>query len=293
MLAARLYPALDLSWPVHPVDDAIDRVMAEIDDCHPTAIEEHATGVRAFFASADDRDDAARRLMSACPEVAVSPLLVPDDQWAERSQAALTPVRVGRLIIRPPWAVAEHGAADASAITITIQPSMGFGTGHHQSTRLCLRCLQMVPLAGKSVIDIGTGSGVLAIAASKLGASRVAAVDVDPDALTSARENLDLNHATHAVELHLMDVAEHVKAPIAGGADVIAANLTGSLIERLAPLIARWLKPQGTLVASGFQVAEEEAVAGALRRAGLALVGHLAEDDWLAVTASPTRSIAR
>ena len=290
-MTSRSYPALDLSWAVRPADDHVEQVIAEIDDFHPTALEEHAAGIRAFFTTETDRDDAAVRIARSHPEITTVRELVSDESWAERSQSALKPVRVGRIVVRPPWA--EPDPAADGALTITIQPSMGFGTGHHQSTRLCLRCLQMVPLAGRTVIDIGTGSGVLAIAALRLGAARVIGLDVDPDALTSARENVELNAAATGVELRLMDVAENAPPPVPGGGDVITANLTGGLLERLAPLLARWLRPEGTLVASGFQLQEEDGVSSALRRAGISVVGRLVEDDWLAVTASPTRSTAR
>jgi len=290
-MTSRSYPALDLSWADRPADDHVERVIAEIDDFRPTALEERAAGIRAFFTNETDRNDAALRIEGSHPEITTARELVSDESWAERSQSALKPVRVGRIVVRPPWAAPEP--TTDSELTITIQPSMGFGTGHHQSTRLCLRCLQMVPLAGRTVIDIGTGSGVLAIAASRLGAARVLGLDVDPDALMSAHENLELNDCAKSVELRVMDVAEHTPPPVTGGGDVITANLTGALLERLAPLIARWLRPEGTLVASGFQLQEEESVSSALRRAGISVVGRLVEDDWLSVTASPTRSTAR
>jgi ribosomal protein L11 methyltransferase len=289
-MTARVYPALDLSWPEKPNDDRLDQLAAELDEFHPNALEDHPAGFRAYFTTIDDRDRAADAVAIAHPEITTASQLISDDSWAERSQAALTPVRVGHIVVRPPWAPGPD--ANDSAATITIQPSMGFGTGHHQSTRLCLRCLQMAPLSGRTVIDIGTGSGVLAIAASMLGAARVVAVDVDQDALTSARENLDLNQVSN-VELRLLDVSAQTPPPVPDGADVITANLSGALLERLAPLAGRWLHGGGTLIASGFQLQEEETVTAALRRAGLVVVARLVEDDWLAVTASPTRSTAR
>ena len=164
MSLPRLYPALDVSWPDPPSDDTIERLIADLDDTAPTAIEAHATGVRVFFTTTDHRDCAVIVVAAAAPLATVVPLWVSDGQWAERSQAALTPVRVGRVTVTPPWAGHAAGpTSDTSDIVVIIQPSMGFCTGHHQSTRLCLRLLQEQALVERSVLDVGTGSGVLAI----------------------------------------------------------------------------------------------------------------------------------
>jgi hypothetical protein len=187
----RFYPALDFTWTAPADPDRDDGLLADLDGRGITAIEERHAGLRAFFTSSADRD-AALASLGARPGLVCAPIDVPADDWAARSQAALEPVTVGDVTVAPPWTVTP-ALAGAARHLVVIQPSMGFGTGHHASTRLCLGWLQRAAPAGAAVLDVGTGSGVLAIAAVKLGAAAVDAIDVDPDALASARENLRLN----------------------------------------------------------------------------------------------------
>jgi len=185
-------PALDLFYPC---DDSTPQLLellhACLDDFQPVAIHEHegGNGWRVFFKTPDTRDGAARALTAdfAGRLTSVSPADVPDDGWAARSQAKLGAVRIEQIVVAPPW---ETSAAKRGEILVVIEPSMGFGTGHHATTRLCLQLLQNVTVKGRRVIDVGTGSGVLAIAASTLGAATTVAVDCDPDALENARENI-------------------------------------------------------------------------------------------------------
>ena len=179
-----------------------DLVATFLDDFRPSAIQEEPGAWHVFFPTAGARDAAAIALIQLGDRVGVQSVDVADGDWARRSQADLGPVVVGNLIVTPPWAARETASVPSCArrrppglekTQIVILPSRGFGSGHHASTRLCLRLLQQVDVTGWSVADIGTGSGVLAIAARRLGAASVVAVDDDPDALSSARENLELN----------------------------------------------------------------------------------------------------
>ena len=200
----KAWPALDIHVP--GCDPQLQElVLAELDDFQPTAIQEpdESSRLRAFFTSAESRDAAARALgVSFGSHLFVESLNVEDEDWAARSQAELRAITIGRIIVAPPWDTKrgrEGFSPEASEnpsrpLFVIIQPSMGFGTGHHATTRLTLKALQMLTLDNHTVLDIGCGSGVLAIAAVKLGARSAVGIDVDPDALDNARENAVLNH---------------------------------------------------------------------------------------------------
>lgn len=274
----RTFPALDVAWPAAPETDAIEHLLAAVDDASPTAVEEQPLGIRIFFATETDRNAAAAIALDAVANATITHLLVPDENWAERSQAALQPIRVGRIAVTPPWAAGE--VSDAP-IVITIQPSMGFGTGHHASTRLCLALLERHCPPGGGVLDIGTGSGVLAIAAWRLGAATALGIDFDPDALVSAAENVESNKAGDAVRLAAMDITRD-EAALAGRFDLACANITGAMLQRHAAHVAATLAQGGLLIASGFQVHERHDVSAAFAAVGLARIDGAEEDTWVA-----------
>ena len=281
----RTFPGLLVDWPAPPDDDALGRAIAAIDDARPTAIDDREAGLRAFFSNASDRDTAAALLREHDPSLTITVVDVPDEAWAERSQASIGAVRIGRIVVAPPWIARPHD--DIEAIWIPIQPSMGFGTGHHASTRLCLALLQEFDVRGKSVLDIGTGSGVLAIAAWCLGSPRVLAIDHDDDALISARENVALNHAEDAIDLRALDLE---RAPASVQFDVVLANITGAMLRKHAVAIAGLVARHGSAILSGFQTDEADDVARAFADAGLAESARREEETWVALrlTSSPT-----
>jgi ribosomal protein L11 methyltransferase len=280
----RSYPAIDVTWSDAPGADVIDRLMAELDETSPTAIETHPHALRVFFTTESDRDEALYRVATFAPEASVARVSVPDESWAERSQQSLSAVRIARVVVAPPWIPRPDTAASAEdndSIWITIEPSMGFGTGHHPTTRLCLQLLQRVPVTGAVVLDAGTGSGVLAIAAWRLGASHVAAIDFDRDAIQCAAENVERNGATAGVSVRVRDLAQ-ASAEV-GPVDGVVANLTGGLIVREAATLAALMRPGGWLVVSGFQRDEAEGVLRALTTSGVRLVHRIEEHEWVAL----------
>lgn len=270
------YPALDVRGA-----DA-DMVVALVDDFAPTAVEDLGDGVSVFFTSAERRSEAQAALAAALPGATLSARDVDDEDWAKRSQENLTPITVGRITVTPPWFVGAptdppDTAAARQALSVVILPSMGFGTGHHATTRLCLDTLQGFRVEGARVLDVGTGSGVLAIAAAALGASEALGIDFDPDAITNARENLDLNPAVSGVRFEVVDVRDAVLPR----ADIVLANLTGAVLVQNARLLASAVDTDGTLIVSGLQTHEYEDVVNAF--AGARIASEKEEAGWMAL----------
>jgi ribosomal protein L11 methyltransferase len=261
----RTWPALE----IQQADDD-DLIQAFLIDFNLAAVENS----RFFFHNVDDRDRAVIALRTQFPHIDVHPVDVPDEDWAARSQAALRAVTVGALTIAPPW---EVSVGSGFSRTIVIEPSMGFGTGHHATTRLCLAGLQRIDLRERSVIDVGTGSGVLSIAARRLGASGVLAIDDDPDAIAAAEANVKLNQESRIA----LEVADFRVAKI-GQFDLVIANLTGALLIASADRLESLAIPHGRLILSGFMDHEEREVLRAFGRC--ALESRAQEDEWVCVS---------
>jgi ribosomal protein L11 methyltransferase len=277
----RTWPALE----IQQADDD-DLIQAFLIDFNLAAIENS----RFFFHDVGDRDRAATAMRTQFPQIDVHAVDVPDEDWAARSQAALRAVTVGALTIAPPWDVVGRlkpvptkpassyvGAGLRRPSVIVIQPSMGFGTGHHATTRLCLAGLQRIDLRRRSVIDVGTGSGVLAIAARRLGASGVLAIDDDPDAIAAAEANVKLNQESRIA----LEVADFRSAKI-GQFDLLIANLTGALLIASADRLESLAIRGGHLTLSGFMDHEEQEVLRAFGRC--ALDWRAQEDEWVCVS---------
>jgi len=267
----KTWPALDVA-----AGDP-DLILAAADDYSPTAVEERDATLRIFFATTDIRDRAATAMRA---QFSVVPVDIDDQDWARRQH--LEPVQIGNITVFPaPPATTDH----RTAITIVIPPSMGFGTGHHATTRLCLAALQTVDLHGTFALDVGTGSGLLAIAAVTLGAARALGIDDDADAIQAARENLDGNGVT-SVEFAVGDLMKDALP----AADVVLANLTGALVIRAAARLVKAVRPGGVLIISGVLAAEGDDVRRALTNLWPgADVKEASEDEWLAFTVGSVR----
>jgi ribosomal protein L11 methyltransferase len=230
---------------------------------------------RLCFKDDADRTRAAAALAALGRDLTLEAVDLPDEDWVARSQQALPAITAGRFIVAPPWDLPT--AVPAGQQLIVIEPSMGFGTGHHATTRLCLRALGALDVTGRRVLDIGTGSGVLALAAAASGAVEVVGVDIDDDAVAAARRSAVLNPELPAVEFRSGDIAA-LGAPV----DLVLANLTGAMLTRSADYLAHAVVPGGLLVVSGFMDDERDAVETALT--GFAVEARFDEDGWCAAT---------
>ena len=208
--------------------------------------------------------------------------LVHETDWAEAWKAWFPVLRVGRrLVIRPTWRRHRRAADD---VVLALDPGMAFGTGLHPTTRLCLAGLEGLAdrglLAGKTVLDVGCGSGILAIAALKLGAATAFGVDTDSIAVEATLANARRNAIARRLQARTGSLPSGKTA-----FDVVLANLIAGVLVPLAPLLRDELRPGGSLLASGIFVDREADVRQAFDAVGLAVVDRRAEGDWLALEA--------
>jgi ribosomal protein L11 methyltransferase len=213
-----------------------------------------------------------------------------ETDWAEAWKASYDVLHVGRrLVIKPTW---RDYAPGPNELVIQLDPGMAFGSGLHPTTRLCLEAMEDYLRPNATALDVGTGSGILAIAAARLGASHVLALDTDRIAVRIARENVLLNRVGSVVDVELGTL------PIPGdrsvrrcdfmhlpSADLILANILAETIIEFAPSWAASLNPAGTLIASGIIAERRDAVVNSLTANGLRLVSQPADGDWLACIA--------
>jgi ribosomal protein L11 methyltransferase len=226
------------------------------------------------------------RLGVAVPEQSLAPIrhllrdrevtiaaLDPDaglDEWRRFA----TPVRVGDVVVRPAWLAPTE--TSPSTVEVVIEPGRSFGIGSHPSTRLALASLASLPLSGLTVLDVGTGTGVLAIASARLGASAVTAIDIDPDVVSVATANLGRNGVADVVQVSTTPLAR-----IGGRYDVTVVNLTGQALIEMAPATIATVVPSGCLVLSGLLADQVADVVDAY--APFRLVERRDEGEWAAL----------
>jgi ribosomal protein L11 methyltransferase len=217
---------------------------------------------------------------------------VDDEDWANAWKQYFKPIRVSeRLTIKPTW---EDYTASPEELILELDPGMAFGTGTHATTALCLRTLEKVVQTGDDVIDVGTGSGILSIAAAKLGARHVLAVDLDPVAVSSATENTKLNQLENNITVKLSDLLGVLKASetdvsnqlgVTLPVQVVVANILAEIILLFVNDVYEVLQPGGYYVASGIITAKEADVEKALVAANFTIVEKNYDSDWVVIVA--------
>lgn len=204
-----------------------------------------------------------------------------EEDWANAWKDYFHVTHIGqRLVIRPSW---REYTPKAHEVVLTLDPGMAFGTGLHPTTRMCLEQVEKRVHAGMKVLDVGTGSGILAIAAAKLGAESVYAIDNSSVAVESARANVEMNNLGGRIEV-VLGVLDEVEARrMAGQYDLVIANIIAHVIGSIAPQLAQVVSPTGLLVVSGIIEARRSDAEDPLLAADLELVEQVMIDDWMAL----------
>lgn len=266
-----------------------EEVAARLAEAFAVGVEITASGVR-FYREGDAADPRwLTELQQLLVQIRASDLvrsnlayslsLVDDWGWADRWKENFKPLRVGRhLIVSPTWEDVDAGEDD---LVLRIDPGRAFGTGHHETTRLCLEWLEewagggQVEVERRSLLDVGTGSGILAIAAVLLGYGEVRGIDNDPEAIEVAQENLQVNGLEDRVQLTIGELTDS-----AGCFHEIVANIQANPLIELAPMLAGRLRGEGRLVLSGVLLEQKRAVGTAYVAQGLRMVDAREAGEW-------------
>jgi ribosomal protein L11 methyltransferase len=211
--------------------------------------------------------------------VSITLRYVDDADWANEWKKHFQPLEIGRrLVVKPSWATYN---GDPGRVIVELDPGMAFGTGNHPTTRLCLLALEDCVEPGCVVADIGTGSGILALAAARLGASIVHATDIDSLPRRIARENVERSGLQNVICVHDMEAFDAA----ARDCDLVVANIIADTIIELAPAVSHRLKPGGVFISSGIVEEKLPDVLAALERSGFHIMEIREEEIWRAVVA--------
>jgi ribosomal protein L11 methyltransferase len=241
-------------------------------------VHEDGMALVTHFPPATDLEAVHRALTEADEQVVIETAPVPDIDWSEAWKSRITAHTLGPLTVTPPWLAEGRDPAT----TIVIEPGMAFGTGEHPTTRGIVRLLpaQLTPQA--TVADLGAGSAVLAIAAAKLGAARVYAIELDGDAIPDAEANVARNGVADRVHVFEGDAAAFL--PLVAPVQLVLANIISSVLIELLPIIAMGLAEEGTAILSGILREERETMLAVLTAHGWRVLAEDAEEIWWSVS---------
>ena len=270
-----------MSWVavrVRPSAQGSAGVVRALFDAGSLGVQEDGAWLVTHF-PADARLDAIRgAVLGADPGAELRTEPTPDVDWSEAWRDQIHAHQLGALTVAPPW-LAE-GLDPAR--TIVIEPGMAFGTGEHPTTRGVVRLMQDVVRSDDRVADLGAGSAVLAIAAAKLGATSVAAIELDPDAIGDAEDNVRRNGVADRVQVICGDAA--VLLPLVAPVRVVLANIISSAIAALLPAIGEALEPGGRAILAGILREEQPRMAQLLEADGWTVLAEDAEEIWWSAT---------
>ena len=223
-----------------------------------------------------------------CGTLLLSMENIQDADWETSWKKYYKPLEIGdRLLVVPQWETEDPKVRASSRVPLILDPGLTFGTGSHATTRLCLTALEKAVQGGERVLDLGCGSGILSIAALRLGAAEATAVDIDDKCLTVAYDNAALNGIgkdTYTVKVGNVLTDEAMRAELGGGYQIVLANIVADVIIGLAPMVRSMLAPGGLFLCSGIIDTRSEEVADKLREAGLVIAETRSAEGWFAYT---------
>jgi ribosomal protein L11 methyltransferase len=272
------------------MDDVVGwRVVADVDHADAELVADRLFARGALGIEEQGAPDGRVRLLAGMPdeasaravaaelgEATVEP--VRDDGWSDAWRGWARPVRVGAVVVQPPW-ISPLPPRDGDVV-VEIDPGRAFGSGAHETTQLALGALlDLQPGADTYLLDVGCGSGVLGVAAARLTGARVTAVDVDPEAIVATESNAARNCVAHLVDVSMTPIGE-----VDGAFDVVVANILAGTLREIAPDVARVVRPHGHVVLSGLLAEQRRGVDAAYVAVGFTAVGVRSEGDWCAVT---------
>ena len=207
-----------------------------------------------------------------------------DDDWKDNWKKYFKPAKLSdRIVVKPTWE--EYERSNEQELVIEIDPGMAFGTGTHPTTSLCIGLLEKYMPLRAAVLDVGCGSGILSIAAQKLGAGSVLGVDIDPVAVQVSKENVALNQGESIITIACGDLTKGISFR----ADIVVANLMADLVIMLSADVAAHLRDGGVYISSGILIEKQKLVAEAIRKAGFEILEIAEKEEWCAIAAKYTK----